>query len=61
MSEVLAKSPEQLVDMGRKARALFEADRAAFEENMRDVLGELRDLIQVSEAAASMERSDGKR
>jgi hypothetical protein len=61
MSEVLAKSPEQLVDMGRQARALFEADRATFEENMRGVLGELRDLIKVSEAAASMERLDGKR
>jgi hypothetical protein len=40
---------------------LFEADRGAFEENMRDVPQELRDLIQVSEAAARMERSEGRR
>lgn len=61
MSEVLAKSPEQLTDMGRNARALFEADRASFEDNMRDVLQELQDLIQVSEAAAGMQRSEGRR
>ena len=42
-------------------RALVQADRTASEENMRGVSEELRDLIQVSEAAARMERSEGRR
>ena len=42
-------------------RAMFEADRTAFEEHMRDVSEELRELIRVSEAAARMERSEGRR
>ena len=40
---------------------LFEAERGAFEEHMRDVSERLRDLIQMSEAAARMERPEGRR
>lgn len=58
VSQVLAKSPEQLAEMGRKARSLFELDRAAFVDNMRDVLGDLQDLVQVAAAAARMEQSE---
>jgi hypothetical protein len=39
--------------MGKRARALFEADRADFVQRMGDVLQELRSLLQVAEAGAA--------
>lgn len=52
VAQVLAKSPAELIAMGQNARALFEADRYEFVQNMKDVLEDLRDLMQVAEAAA---------
>lgn len=37
--------------MGARARGLFESDRAAFVDSLRDVLGELQALLQVAEVA----------
>jgi hypothetical protein len=43
--------------MGKKARELFESDRAAFVDNMKDVLEDLRSLLQVAAAAVRMEEA----
>jgi hypothetical protein len=55
MTQALSKSPEQLADMGKAARALFESDRWAFLEGLLDVQQELMSLLQVAEAAAKMD------
>jgi hypothetical protein len=52
VQQVLAKSPRELNEMGRKARALFEADRAEFVQRMGVVLQKLRTLLDVAQAAA---------
>ena len=48
----MGKSAAELAAMGRKARSLFESDRAEFVDHMGDVLELLRVLLQVAEAAA---------
>jgi hypothetical protein len=50
VSRVLAMTHEQHVALGRKARALFEADRAAFEAHMREVRQLLRRLVDAAAA-----------
>jgi uncharacterized membrane protein len=60
VSKVLSKTPAELSEMGQQARALFEADRAAFVDNMKDVFEDLRDLIQVAAAAVRMEAASSK-
>lgn len=58
VSVVLAKTPAELAEMGQQARALFEADRAAFVDNMKDVFEDLRDLLQVAAAAVPREAAE---
>lgn len=60
VSKVLAKTPAELAEMGQQARALFEADRAAFVDNMKDMFEDLRDLLQVAAAAVRREAAESK-
>lgn len=57
---MLAKSAAQLAEMGQQARALFEADRAAFVDSLKDVFEDLRDLLQVAAAAVRREAAESK-
>lgn len=54
---MLGKSPAELTAMGQKARELFDSDRAAFVDNMKDVLEDLRSLLQVAAAAVRIEEA----